>query len=380
MHDGRPGVAAAGQGSRHPLHDQADDEPRPVEHPEIPVLGDVVEPGCAVRAQLVHEQQHLQRGLEAPRLGQACCHKALAQQDPQKAKALWNDIQELFYNDSGHVIWGHYNLIDGLSPKVNGATSNTWPLGTYGFRSVLDCLNTSPYWQALPDNRDRVPCSRTEPAVPAGAGARQPAPAARVRRPPHGGGRRARPAQLVPRLHRHRGAPRRPRGEDPRPLREPGERPRPAAPARARRAVLRALRPLAPRSAARQLRRLRHGSARAGLVADRRADREHRHARPRRPAGDDPDCHGARRLGGRPRRAHPRPRRLRPDARLHRTARLRRRLVADPDLLDLGHLASTDLARGARCEPARDARGAGAPGRDDRSWRSASPCAWCVPE
>jgi peptide/nickel transport system substrate-binding protein len=62
-------------------------------------------------------------------------HKALAQQDPSKAKALWNDIQELFYNESGHVVWGHYNLIDGLSPKVRGATSNTWPLGTYGFRS-----------------------------------------------------------------------------------------------------------------------------------------------------------------------------------------------------------------------------------------------------
>jgi peptide/nickel transport system substrate-binding protein len=62
-------------------------------------------------------------------------HKALAQQDPAKAKALWNDIQELFYNESGHVVWGHYNLIDGLSPKVRGATSNTWPLGTYGFRS-----------------------------------------------------------------------------------------------------------------------------------------------------------------------------------------------------------------------------------------------------
>ena len=61
--------------------------------------------------------------------------KALATQDPKQAKAQWDDIQELFYNESGHIIWGHYNLIDGLSKKVMGAKRNSWPLGTYDFKS-----------------------------------------------------------------------------------------------------------------------------------------------------------------------------------------------------------------------------------------------------
>jgi peptide/nickel transport system substrate-binding protein len=61
--------------------------------------------------------------------------KALAEQDPKRRKALWNEVQTQFYDDSGHIIWGHYNLIDGLSPRVHGAYVNSWPLSTYGFKS-----------------------------------------------------------------------------------------------------------------------------------------------------------------------------------------------------------------------------------------------------
>ena len=44
-------------------------------------------------------------------------------------------MQAQFHEESGHIIWGHYNLIDGLSPNVQGVYANTWPLGSYDFKS-----------------------------------------------------------------------------------------------------------------------------------------------------------------------------------------------------------------------------------------------------
>lgn len=61
--------------------------------------------------------------------------RALAERDSKKREALWNDLQSEFYRESGHIIWGHYNLIDGLSRKVMGATTNSWPLSSYNFKS-----------------------------------------------------------------------------------------------------------------------------------------------------------------------------------------------------------------------------------------------------
>ena len=60
---------------------------------------------------------------------------ALAELDETKRKELWNELQAQFYEESGHIIWGHYNVIDGLAPNVQGAYENSWPLSTYDFKS-----------------------------------------------------------------------------------------------------------------------------------------------------------------------------------------------------------------------------------------------------
>jgi peptide/nickel transport system substrate-binding protein len=62
-------------------------------------------------------------------------YRAIGEIDPQKAKGLWDEMQAQFYAESGHIIWGHYNLIDGLSPKIRGAYQNQWPLSSYDFKS-----------------------------------------------------------------------------------------------------------------------------------------------------------------------------------------------------------------------------------------------------
>jgi peptide/nickel transport system substrate-binding protein len=62
-------------------------------------------------------------------------YNALGELDPAKQKEYWGELQATFYEKSGHVIWGHYNLIDGLSPKVRGAYPNQWSLSTYDFKS-----------------------------------------------------------------------------------------------------------------------------------------------------------------------------------------------------------------------------------------------------
>jgi peptide/nickel transport system substrate-binding protein len=62
-------------------------------------------------------------------------HAALAEVDETKRKELWNELQSQFYEESGHIIWGHYNLIDGLAPNVQGAYENSWPLSSYDFKS-----------------------------------------------------------------------------------------------------------------------------------------------------------------------------------------------------------------------------------------------------
>lgn len=62
-------------------------------------------------------------------------YQALGATEPAEQKRLWNELQATFYDRSSHIIWGHYNLIDGLSPKVQGAYANQWPLSTYDFKS-----------------------------------------------------------------------------------------------------------------------------------------------------------------------------------------------------------------------------------------------------
>jgi peptide/nickel transport system substrate-binding protein len=61
--------------------------------------------------------------------------EAVGTLDEARRAELWQEIQAQFYEESGHIIWGHYNLIDGLSPNVQGAYVNTWPLGSYDFKS-----------------------------------------------------------------------------------------------------------------------------------------------------------------------------------------------------------------------------------------------------
>ena len=56
--------------------------------------------------------------------------EAVGTLDEARRAELWQEIQAQFHEESGHIIWGHYNLIDGLSPNVQGVYVNTWPLGT----------------------------------------------------------------------------------------------------------------------------------------------------------------------------------------------------------------------------------------------------------
>ena len=77
-------------------------------------------PGRAIRLNWFTDRKRLQRRLGASRVGQALPRGRRDTRRGSRAE-LWQEIQAQFYEESGHIIWGHYNLIDGLSPNVQGA-------------------------------------------------------------------------------------------------------------------------------------------------------------------------------------------------------------------------------------------------------------------
>jgi peptide/nickel transport system substrate-binding protein len=62
--------------------------------------------------------------------------KAQGTLDPDERKALYFELQEEFWRESGYLIWGYYDLVDAVAPKVNGVVARrTYSLGAFDFKS-----------------------------------------------------------------------------------------------------------------------------------------------------------------------------------------------------------------------------------------------------
>ena len=48
-------------------------------------------------------------------------HEAAATTDEARRAELMQELNKTWYDQSGHLVWGYYNNVDGLSPKVRGA-------------------------------------------------------------------------------------------------------------------------------------------------------------------------------------------------------------------------------------------------------------------
>ena len=66
--------------------------------------------------------------------------KAIGELDEKKAQALWNQVQEIQYNEGGYLLWTNADYVDALSKKVLGLR----PAGTgiLGNHSFLDAWKT----------------------------------------------------------------------------------------------------------------------------------------------------------------------------------------------------------------------------------------------
>jgi peptide/nickel transport system substrate-binding protein len=61
--------------------------------------------------------------------------KARGELDPTKRQTMFNDLQQILWNEGGYIIWGFVPFIDGLAPNVRGATPNpAQDLSNYMFR------------------------------------------------------------------------------------------------------------------------------------------------------------------------------------------------------------------------------------------------------
>ena len=138
---GGAALPAAGEGGRHQLQDQPDVEHRPVEHPRAtrsPRRGGARAcPSSSTGSPI--ETAATTRAGSTPS-GTRSSTAALAELDEAKRKELWNEVQAQFYEESGHIIWGHYNVIDGLAPNVQGAYANSWPLEHLRLQELLACI------------------------------------------------------------------------------------------------------------------------------------------------------------------------------------------------------------------------------------------------
>lgn len=66
---------------------------------------------------------------------QAIYTSLLAEFSQTRQQALFNELQQMLWNDGGYLIWGFYPQLDGLSKKIRGAVANPrLPLGNYDFR------------------------------------------------------------------------------------------------------------------------------------------------------------------------------------------------------------------------------------------------------
>src|SRR5262249_37068184 len=63
--------------------------------------------------------------------------KAIGETDPTKAQDLWNQVQEIQYNEGGYLLWSNADWVDGLSKKVHGlAPHPAGVLGNYLFMNA----------------------------------------------------------------------------------------------------------------------------------------------------------------------------------------------------------------------------------------------------
>jgi peptide/nickel transport system substrate-binding protein len=63
--------------------------------------------------------------------------KAIGETDQTKAQQLWNQVQEIQYNEGGYLLWANADWVDGLSTKVHGlAPHPAGVLGNYLFMNA----------------------------------------------------------------------------------------------------------------------------------------------------------------------------------------------------------------------------------------------------
>jgi peptide/nickel transport system substrate-binding protein len=63
--------------------------------------------------------------------------KAIGELDKNKAQQLWNQVQQIQWNEGGYLLWTNADWVDGLSTKVRGLEpSAASALGNYLFRNV----------------------------------------------------------------------------------------------------------------------------------------------------------------------------------------------------------------------------------------------------
>jgi len=63
--------------------------------------------------------------------------QAIGETDSTKAQDLWNQVQEIQYNQGGYLNWVNADWVDGLSKKVQGLTpSGAGALGNFVFMNV----------------------------------------------------------------------------------------------------------------------------------------------------------------------------------------------------------------------------------------------------
>jgi len=64
-------------------------------------------------------------------------YKAIGETDQTKAQDLWNQVQEIQYNEGGYLLWSNADWVDGLSKKVHGlAPHPAGVLGNYLFMNA----------------------------------------------------------------------------------------------------------------------------------------------------------------------------------------------------------------------------------------------------
>jgi ABC-type transport system substrate-binding protein len=56
--------------------------------------------------------------------------QAIGELDESKAQALWNQVQEIQYNEGGYLNWTNADWVDGISTKVKGLKPH--PAGVLG--------------------------------------------------------------------------------------------------------------------------------------------------------------------------------------------------------------------------------------------------------